>query len=273
MAGRRKLKGYLHGYSSKEQLRLYHQARFYEKFVYEKVDFSKISKVLEVGCGVGAQTEILLERFPHLQIQGVDLSPIQIQQAKRHLAPFVESGQVKFDVENAERLPYKNASFDGAFLCWFLEHVHDPVKILKEVRRVLKKHGVIYISEVFNATFFVHPYSPNILRYWFAYNDHQWTLGGDPFMGAKLGNSLLEAGYQKVTTEVVTQHLDNRVPHRRAEFIEEWTRMLLSGAPGLLKAKKVTPAVVAGMKKELNALKRHADSVFFMTFVRARAQA
>src|SRR3989442_308657 len=143
-------KGYLHGYSSKEQHRLYHQARFYEKYVYEKINFTKASHIIEVGCGVGAQTEILLERFPHLHIQGVDLSSAQIAQAKKHLSKFVQSGQIKFNIENAEKLPYKNKSFDGAFLCWFLEHVQNPIKILKEVRRVLKPSSVIYNTEVFN---------------------------------------------------------------------------------------------------------------------------
>src|SRR5207244_3907363 len=126
--------------------------------------------------------------------------------------------------------------------------------------------------EVMNACFFVHPYSPFTLRYTFAYNDHQWNLGGDPFVGAKLANYLLAAGFQGVATEVKLFHYDNRAPRKRAEFIEYWADLLLSGAPALLKAKRVTPKIVTGMRSELRKLKTDPDAVFFDAFVQARAQ-
>jgi hypothetical protein len=52
-----------------------------------------------------------------------------------------------------------------------------------------------------------------------AFNDHQLELGGDPFVGAKLGNLLQSVGYRDVATDVRTFHLDNRAPAERAEFL------------------------------------------------------
>ncbi len=264
---------YLHGYSEQEQARLYNQARFFEHIVYEKVDFSKQKRILEVGCGVGAQTEILLKRFPHLHVQGMDASSIQIEQARKKLAPLIKSGRVSFDLGNALELPYPENSFDGAFVCWFLEHVQKPIEILREIRRVLKASSIIYCTEVLNATFYVHPYSPATLQYWFAFNDHHWSLGGDPFVGAKLANYLLAAGFQDVSTDVSVHHYDNRAPKKRGEFIEDWISFLLSGAPGLLQAGKVTPKLVEEMKKELICLKDDPNAVFFNTWVQAKALA
>jgi len=265
--------GYLHGYSPEEQERLYKQARFLERIVYEHVDFSKQQSLLEVGSGVGAQTEILLERFPHIKIQCIDISPVQVEQARKRLQAVAAKGQVKFDVGNATQLPYPTSTFDGAYLCWFLEHVQEPIAILKEIHRVLKPEGVIFCSEVMNATFFLHPYSPATLQYWFAFNDHQWTLRGDPFVGGKLANYLLTAGFGNVSTEVKTMLLDNRAPKQRAETIEYWTNLLLSGAPSLLEAGKVTQELVDEMTRELERLKGSTDAVFFYSFVQARAQA
>ena len=91
-----------------------------------------------------------------------------------------------------------------------------------------------------NATFFIDPYSPDTLRYWMAFNDHQLSVGGDPFVGAKLGNLLQSVGFRDVQTEVKTFHLDNRAPGERAEFLAYWTELLLSGAPALLAANKVS---------------------------------
>jgi hypothetical protein len=145
--------------------------------------------------------------------------------------------------------------------------------VLKEVRRVLKAGSTIYCSELLNSTYFVEPYSPATLQYLFALNDYQWTLKGDPFVGAKLGNCLLAAGYQNIATEVKVQFYDNRAPKRRADYIDDWTSVLLSGAPALLRAGKVTPKIVEEMKEELLKLKDDPNAVFFSCWVQAKAEA
>jgi ubiquinone/menaquinone biosynthesis C-methylase UbiE len=265
--------GYLHGYSSEEQARLYEQARFLEPSVYEHVDFARSSRLIEVGCGVGAQTEILLERFPQLKVQGIDAAPAQIERARKHLAKAVADGRVKFDVGDALRLPYPDNSFDSAFVCWFLEHVQNPIGILEEVRRVLQPGSVIYCGEVLNATLYLNPYSPATLQYWFAFNDHQCNLKGDPFVGGKLANYLMAAGFQNISTESKVYHYDNRAPKQRGRFIEYWTQLLLSGAPELVAAGKVTAEVVDEMKRELARIKNDPDAVFYYSWIQARAQA
>ncbi len=265
--------GYLHGYSRQEQERLYKQARFLEPDVYRNVDFSKQSRILEVGCGVGAQTEILLERFPHIHIDAIDSSKVQIARARRHLARAIRSKRVHVQVADARKLPFPDNGHDGAFLCWFLEHVKDPVQILKEIRRKLTTGGVIYCTEVMNASLYLNPYSPATLQYWFAYNDHQWNLGGDPFVGAKLANYLLAAGYQNIHTEVKIDHYDNRTPKLRAQFIEYWTAELLSGSASLISSGRVTSELVETMKLELERIKEDPDAVFFHCWIQARAQA
>lgn len=264
---------YLHGFSKEEQDRLYRQARFLEPSVYQGVDFTANHRVLEVGCGVGAQTEILLERFPHLHITGVDASSAQLDRARQHLSAAVASGKVEFIQTDAKGIPAADSSFDGAFVCWLLEHVENPVDILTEIHRTLKPGASIYINEVLNATFYLHPYSPATLKYWFEFNDHQWNLKGDPFVGAKLANLLLKADFQNVITAPKVHHYDNRTPKKRAQFIEYWCNLLLSGAPGLIQAGKVTPELVAEMKAELETLRKDPDSVFFYSWIFASAQA
>lgn len=264
--------GYLHGYTEQEQERLYRQARFLEKSVYANVDFSDRNRIIEVGCGVGAQTQILLERFPHLRVQGIDASRKQIARARTHLKSAIHAGRAAFHIGDALHLPYADNEFDGGFVCWFLEHVQKPVEILREVHRVLKPGGVIYCSEVLNSSLFVHPYSPATLQYWFAFNDHQWNLHGDPFVGAKLANYLLASGFQSITTQAKIEFYDNRMPKRRAEFIEYWTSLLLSGAAGLMEAGRVTEATVREMTEELGRLKHDPDAVFFYAWIQARAE-
>ncbi|MDQ3333632.1 MAG: methyltransferase domain-containing protein [Myxococcota bacterium] len=266
--------GYLHGYSETERDRLHRQARFLEPMVHDRLPFRRRRRLLEVGSGVGAQTEILLRHFPEIHITGVEINDDQLAEARRYLAtvPWA-SNRYTITKGDATRLEFPLESFDCAFLCWILEHISSPARVLSEVRRVLVPGSPIVCNEVLNATFFIDPYSPNTLRYWMAFNDHQLELGGDPFVGAKLGNLLQSVGFRDVTTEVKTFHLDNRAPGERAEFLAYWTELLLSGAPALQSANKVSQEIVDGMTRELELVARDPNSVFFYSFIQARARA
>ena len=182
---------YLHGFSEQEQDRLARQARMTEQIIYRDIDFSKAQHILEVGCGVGAQTEILLRRYPELSIHGIDLNDNQLQAAKKRLAslPFADKRH-KLDKMDASKMRFDENSFDGAFLCWILEHVPSPLDVLKEVCRVVKPSGRVFITEVMNSSFFLDPYSPAIWKYWMDFKDYQFEKYGDPFVGDKLGDMI-----------------------------------------------------------------------------------
>lgn len=264
---------YLHGFSPIEQARLKRQAEFLEQPIHEDVNFSRCKNLLEVGCGVGAQSEILLRRHPNLHLTGIDLSVAQIKAAEARLSSLsYAKDRYKLEEGNAGDLEYDSDSFDGAFLCWVLEHVPKAETVLSEVRRVLRPGGHVMITEVMNSSFFLEPYSPNVWKYWMAFNDHQYEIGGDPFIGAKLGNMLLSVGFKEIQTKVKVLHYDNRQPERRKEMIDFWSELLLSGADELVEAKKVDKKLVEEVKKELKTVSRDPNAVFHYTFMQARAQ-
>ena len=198
---------YLHGFSEKEQNRLRYQAKFNEHRIYRDINFSRVKNLLEVGCGVGAQSEILLRRFPNIKLTGIDLNDKQTASARTYLnnMPQFKDRYSILDM-NAENIDFDSNSFDGAFLCWILEHVPHPNKVLSEIRRVLSPGSTIVITEVLNSSFFLEPYSPNVWKYWMAFNDYQLENAGDPFVGAKLGNLLQAGGFQNIHTKVKTMH-------------------------------------------------------------------
>jgi ubiquinone/menaquinone biosynthesis C-methylase UbiE len=264
---------YLHGFSPVEQERLRRQARFAEHTIYQNVNFSSTKKVLEVGCGVGAQSEILLRRFPDIKLTAIDLSDKQLAAAKTSLSRLAfAKDRYELKQMSAEDLQFEAESFDGAFLCFVLEHVPDPRRVLSEVRRVLGPGGVVYITEVLNSSFFLDPYSPNVWKYWMAFNDYQYDQKGDPFMGAKLGNLLMQNGYRNIETEVKTWFLDNRQPQKRKEIIEFWSELLMSASEQLLKAKYVDQETVDGMEKEMKVVANDPNAVFFFSFIQAKAR-
>jgi ubiquinone/menaquinone biosynthesis C-methylase UbiE len=263
---------YLHGFSSTEQARLMRQARVGESTIFRNIDYTGAMRLLEVGSGVGAQTEILLRRFPELHATCVDLNEAQLDAARQNLGgmPWLD-GRYTLQHADATNLPFEAHSFDAAFLCWVLEHVPSPARVLAEVRRVLSPGAPVYITEVMNASFLLDPYSPNVWKYWMAFNDFQIEHGGDPFVGAKLGNLLLAGDFRDVTTEIKTFHFDNREPARRKTMIAFWEELLLSAADQLIAAGAVTEEVVENMRREMRFVQNDPNAVFFYSFVQARA--
>lgn len=264
---------YLHGFTQDEQDRLRSQARFGEHTVYQNVNLSEVRNLLEVGCGVGAQSEIILRRFPDLKLTGLDRSQKQLSTAQQRLdsLPYAQ-GRFHLLEMDATNLNFKPGTYDGAFLCWILEHVPDPIRVLSEVRRVLNPGSAVYITEVMNSSFFLDPYSPNVWKYWMVFNEYQLEQKGDPFVGAKLGNFLMQLGYKDIKTEIKTWFYDNRSPQLRKDHIDYWEKLLLSASDALIEAGRIEPEVVEGMKQEMARVSSDPNAVFFYSFVQASAR-
>lgn len=263
---------YVHGFSPAEQARLREQALFSEYYVYQNIDLSRESKIIEIGCGVGAQTEILLRRFPQLHITGVDLSEKQIKAAKAYLEPrSYTKDRFSLLQMDAMNLKFEAQSFDAAFMCWTLEHVPDPLRVLSEAKRVLKPGAKIFLTEVMNSSFFLNPYCPNLWKYWMAFSDYQYDHAGDPFVGAKLGNMLMSTGFKNIKTTVKTWHFDNRFPAERKFAMEDWFALVLSAEDLLVKNQYISQEIVDGAKKEMHTVQLDPNAVFFESFMQAEA--
>ncbi|EKD95372.1 MAG: hypothetical protein ACD_24C00508G0007 [uncultured bacterium] len=113
-------------------------------------------KILDVGCGIGTVVNRLTKTSTGNYI-GVDVSEVFIKKAKKEGGIFM-----LFD---GEHLPFKNEIFDKVGAFTVLEHTENPVGLISEMVRVLKKDGKIIIS------------CPNFLRVVGFRSDHPKTDG------------------------------------------------------------------------------------------------
>jgi len=266
--------GYIHSFSQTEQERLARQGVFLEPYVFPTIDYSVCRHVLEVGCGVGAQIAVLLRRWPKLVVTGVDRAAVQLGQARELLSSAITTGRVRLARGDGTRLPFPDCCFDGAFVCWVLEHASDPIGMLKEIRRVLAPGGALYATEVFNAGMYTSPACPATEHYWREFNRYQRDLGGDPDVGAKLANLARRAGFPDITLRYLTPQLDTRMNDlgQRREFMAMWTSLLMSAAPALQAEARIPSGLAEEMARELQALADDPDAVFVYMAVQVRAR-
>lgn len=267
--------GYIHSYTEREQNRLLRQSLFLEPWIYEGLDLANVRSLVEIGCGVGAQLQILRRRFPQLRLVGIDRERTQIDKASALLASEVADGQVQLKVAHGSESTFAAQEFDAAFLMWVLEHSSHPIDLLKEARRIVKSSGRIVCTEVHNASLFVRPHCPALESYWAAFNQYQRDLGGDPDIGVRLGSLLCQSGWVGIKIKPVPILMDQRLsePSDRTSFVHYWQELFLSAAPGLTEQSRVSPELVQAMEHELNALAGDLNAVFYVTAIRAEAQA
>jgi methylase of polypeptide subunit release factors len=77
---------YVHGYSDRENERLFDQANTLAELLHHDTFYPAESQVLEAGCGVGAQTIILAQRSPQACFTSIDVSPKSLEAARANVA-------------------------------------------------------------------------------------------------------------------------------------------------------------------------------------------
>ena len=151
----------MHGYGTPEQERLVEQAEHWRhRLIRDGTQLESGTRLLEVGCGVGAVLAVLGQEFPGIRLTGVDIEPKQLHFARGHLERAgVEATLLQAD---ALALPFADESFDHVWMMWFLEHVAYPAAALREARRILVPGGAITAIEVDYSTCRAAPSTPAI---------------------------------------------------------------------------------------------------------------
>jgi ubiquinone/menaquinone biosynthesis C-methylase UbiE len=160
-------------------------------------------RVLDVGCGPGTITLGLAEAVAPGEVVGVDLQQSMVERAQA-LAAERRIANVRFERGDAYELPFADGSFDAGLEHHVLMHLADPIRGLREVRRVLRPGGVLALRDPDVATTVQWPMTPELERF-IELRMRAFALQGtDGRVGRKHRQLLLEAGFERAETRAVT---------------------------------------------------------------------
>jgi SAM-dependent methyltransferase len=235
------MSGYIHGYTDEEAARLEAQAEFLAPWLMSELSLDGVRTLLEVGVGVGAETRILRRRWPSLQVIGVDVSQASLERARAALAADVDTGAVRLLRASGAHLPLASASVDAALFIWVLEHVPDPLSVLRDAARCLRPGGRLIAFEVYNRSFLVEPRHPVIEEYFAALSEAQRRGGGHPDIAARLPELCTRAGLEVTDFRFVPVLVDARDPASRTAFFRYFEGICRSAEPQI-RAAGIFPA-------------------------------
>lgn len=262
---------YVHGYSDCEEVRLHDQADRLAVLLHQGTVYPAGCRVLEAGCGVGAQTIHLAANSPQADFTCVDISEASLAAAEMAVA-YRGLTNARFQQADIFNLPFDESTFDEAFVCFVLEHLADPARALAGVRRVLRPGGGLTVIEGDHGSTFFHPPSPAAWRTIQCLVDLQAAAGGNANIGRSLFPLLQSAGFRDVQVAPKTVYADASRP----DWVDGFTRKtFIAMVEGVEKQ-----AVSAGMidqnawNQGIADLKRtaEADGTFIYTFFKATGQ-
>jgi len=256
---------YIHGTDPEEQGRLAALNRMTNAAFLEFLALEPQQEVLEIGSGLGILAAEAARTVPRGRVVGLEQSSAQLARAPRGVA------NLEFVQGDAHRLPFDDGVFDVVYCRYLLEHVADPVQVLREAQRVLRFGGRICLQE--NDTSLVRhdPATPTFYKVWNAFARLQTQLGGDALIGRKLFRLLREAGVEGEITLTPAPEVYWFGHPGFGPWLQNLIGNIRSCESGLVERGLATQDEVSGAIGELEALVRDSHGSTWFYWNRAAA--
>ena len=263
---------YVHGYDARANERLHDQATTLVELLHSDTAYPAGTRVLEAGCGVGAQTVTLAQRSPDARFTSIDVSEDSVAEARRRVET-AALANVELRRADIFALPFAAQSFDHVFVCFVLEHLSRPVEALTILRGLLKPGGTITVIEGDHGSTYFHPDSAAAHDAIQCQVELQHAAGGDSNIGRQVYPLLVEAGYDAVSVRPLMVYVDASRP----ELVDGFTRKTFTAMIEGVREEAIAAGLIESERFDAGVRDLHrtteADGVFCYTFFKGIALA
>jgi ubiquinone/menaquinone biosynthesis C-methylase UbiE len=263
-------KAYVHGYDGRESRRLQDQANTLVELLHFDTAYQAGSRVLEAGCGVGAQTVTLARNSPNASFISIDIFKESLTEAKRavELAGF---SNVQFQQADIFNLDLEAESFDHVFVCHVLEHLSRSDKALAILKSLIKAGGTITVIEGDHGSAYFYPDGEAAHVAIQCQVELQRLAGGNAMIGRELYPLLREAGFNSIHVSPRMVYVDSSKPDLVEGFTKNTFTAMIKGIRNAALKTGIVDQII--FDKGIHDLYRtaEADGVFCYTFFKAVA--
>lgn len=135
----------------------YQQIKYFKEFFVSSLRAHQVIDFAEVGVGTGIYSRIVLEELSAAQGVGFDISPLSLQFAERHVASYGFGGRYALEMRNILTDPPER-KFQAVLCVEVLEHLEDPVALLKGLKAMTVAGGKLFVTAALNAANADHIY-------------------------------------------------------------------------------------------------------------------
>ena len=264
-------RNYVHGYDPRENVRLQDQASTLVELLHSDTKYPAGSRVLEAGCGVGAQTVTLAQNSPGAHITSVDISESSVAQAGKAVE---EAGCKNVVLQRGDifDLPFGHEQFDHIFVCFVLEDLPNPIEALNCLKDLVKVGGTITVIEGDHGSTFFYPDSEEAHKAIRCQVELQGTSGGNSNIGRELYPILNTVGFRSIRVSPRMVYVDASKPHLVEGFTKKTFTAMIEG----VRASALEAGIIdqSTFDKGISDLYKTAEEngVFCYTFFKAVAE-
>ena len=110
-----------------------------KNIIKQLIKMNPTGSLVDVGCGSGNLIVQIAKKFKSLDLIGVDISLEMIELAKQRVINNKFENSIELKIGTAEKLPFDDSSIDFIVSSLSLHHWTNPVEVIEEFQRVLKK--------------------------------------------------------------------------------------------------------------------------------------